>query len=81
MTAAIADRPRDGDARSLARALHQSRLVIFDEEREVTVRWNGSVTFNVTDLDGEDIDAFTVYDVKGPDDAAAIIAQHLATWS
>lgn len=43
-------------ARALARAVNGDELVVFVEESDLVVGWNGSATFNVYALDGTTVD-------------------------
>lgn len=68
------------DARELARRLHQARLVLFFEDLDVVVHWNGSATFNVTDLDGQDLDVFETATGVDVDEARRAIERHMEGW-
>jgi len=44
----------------LARAVSGSCLVEYDKQTELVYAWNGSLTVNVYNLDGEPLDVFTL---------------------
>lgn len=72
---------REAGARALALRVHQSRLVLFFEELDALVVWNGSQTFNVVALSGEDIDTFMSEYPVDVDQAKRMIEQHMKGWS
>ena len=60
-------------ARELARALDCARCVVFDEDTELIGAWFGGSTFNIYNIDGDALDAFTVYDCDAQTAQAALI--------
>lgn len=65
---------------TLARHLHQARLVVFDEATSIVASWNGSATFNAWYApDGEEVEVWTAY-VDTPEEARQVIDDRLATY-